>query len=235
MLLASGAQASPFGPGELLVFDLKWKFVTGGVATMSVHPVPGDTSLWQIRTRARSVGVVDVFYTVRDTLSSTIRKSTLLPVRYEKFQHEGWFHRDSTYVFDQEAGTVTRSSRGRTVGELRLNQNVHDILSSLYRVRTSPLMVGSFVPVTVYEGGKLYTARVNVLRRERVTVPAGTFSCIVVEPILQSEAIFVQKGRLWIWLTDDARRIPVLMESAIPVGKIRAELTSYRPYYGSPP
>lgn len=235
MLLASGAPASPFGPGELLVFDLKWKFVTGGVATMSVHPVPGDTSLWQIRARAHSTGVVDLFYTVRDTITSTVRKSAILPVRFEKFQHEGWFHRDSTYVFDQEAGTVTRSSRGRTVGELRLNQNVHDILSSLYRVRTSPLVVGSFVPVTVYEGGKLYTARVNVLRRERVTVPAGTFSCIVVEPILQSEAIFVQKGRLWIWLTDDARRFPVLMESAIPVGKIRAELTSYRPYYGSPP
>ncbi|HOT36756.1 MAG TPA: DUF3108 domain-containing protein, partial [Candidatus Latescibacteria bacterium] len=76
-ILAARTAAAPFGPGELLVFDLKWQFVRGGVATMSIHPVPGDTSLWQIRTRARSVGVLDVFYTVRDTLSSTIRRSTL--------------------------------------------------------------------------------------------------------------------------------------------------------------
>jgi len=172
---------------------------------------------------------LDIFYTVRDTLTSTIRRSTLLPVRYEKFQHEGWYHRDSTYVFDQERMNVTRFSRTRQVGVLPLPGEVHDILSSLYRVRASPLPVGSYVPVRVYEGGRFYTARVNVLRREQVTVPAGTFSCVVVEPILQSEAIFVQKGRLWIWLTDDARRLPVLMESAIPVGRIRAELISFLP------
>lgn len=233
-LLAARTAAAPFGPGELLVFDLKWQFVRGGVATMSIHPVPGDTSLWQIRTRARSVGVLDVFYTVRDTLSSTIRRSTLLPVRYEKLQHEGWYHRDSTYVFDQDRNTVARFSRGRHVGVLSLPGEVHDILSSLYRVRSSPLSVGSHMSVRVYEGGKLYNARVNVLRREQVTVPAGTFSCVVVEPILQSEAIFVQKGRLWIWLTDDARRLPVLMESAIPVGTIRAELVSFLPGSGTP-
>jgi hypothetical protein len=106
---------------------------------------------------------------------------------------------------------------------------VHDILSSLYRVRATPLTVGRNMRVSIYADGRLYAATVNVLRRETVTVRAGTFSCLVVEPILQSEAIFVQKGRLWIWLTDDERRIPVLMQSAIPVGKITAELVSYEP------
>lgn len=200
---------------------------------MSTRPVPGDTSRLQIRTHASSIGFVDVFYTVRDTLVSTVRAATLLPVRFDKRQREGWFKRDSTYVFDQERQTIARSSGARQVGSLRVPGDVHDILSALYRVRASTLTIGSRVTVTVYEGGKLYTARVNVLRRERVTVPAGSFSCLVVEPVLQSEAIFVQKGRLWIWLTDDARRIPVLMESAIPIGTIRAELTSYQPPSGA--
>jgi len=207
----------------LLTFDLKWQFITAGTATMGVVADRTDSTAWHIQAFARSTGLIDFFYTVRDSLVATLDSRTLLPTRFEKRQHEGWYHRDSVYLFDQERRIIHRKT-----GAFACSVKVHDMLSALYRVRASPLVVGRNVTLTVYEGGKLYTAAVNVLRRETVTVPAGTFRCVVVEPILQSEAIFVQKGRIWIWLSDDARRIPVLMRSAIPVGKITAELVSYQ-------
>ena len=66
----------------------------------------------------------------------------------------------------------------------------------------------------------MYKRQVKVLRREQVTVPAGTFHCIVVEPALKFEGLFQQKGKITLWLTDDVRRVPVLIKSQIVIGTI---------------
>ncbi|OQX58691.1 hypothetical protein B5M50_04005 [candidate division KSB1 bacterium 4484_219] len=100
--------------------------------------------------------------------------------------------------------------------------------SALYYVRTQDLIVGTSIAVDNYASGKIYPLEVKVLRRERVKVPAGVFDCIVVKPILKSTGIFQQKGSLKVWLTDDRRRMPVLMKSEIVIGSIVAELTDYK-------
>jgi hypothetical protein len=228
-----GSPRWPFGPGETLQYDLGWEFIKGGSASMSVaaSDAVGDSASghWQITSLAWSTGIVDMFYTVRDTLVATVDSDSLWPVRFEKRQHEGSYHRDSTYVFDQ--GRYVHRNGGGFV----CSTKVHDILSVLYRARSCSLKVGRMFSFDVYEGGKLYKAVVNVLRKETVTVPAGTYDCVVAEPILQSDAVFRQKGRLWVWFTDDSRRIPVLMRSAVKIGSIVAELTEYRPPYEAPP
>ena len=183
-----------------------------------------EPDAWTIHSRAWSVGVVDVFYTVRDTLTSVIDRDTLWPRRYMKRQHEGGYHRDSTYTFDQQRRVVFN---GRE--EIACSTRVHDILSSLYRFRTLEMEPGLVHSINVYEGGKYYPLEARVLRRERIEVAAGEFDCVVVEPVLRSDAIFKQKGRIWIWFTDDDRRIPVLMKSAVLVGEIAAELEHYSP------
>jgi hypothetical protein len=65
---------------------------------------------------------------------------------------------------------------------------------------------------------------VQVLKKERVSVPAGTFDTVVVKPILKSEGIFLRKGDVYIWLTDDDKKIPVKMKSKVKVGAINAVL-----------
>ncbi len=216
--------AAPFAPGEVLDYSLKWEFVTGGRARMELCASPGDSTAWEIHSRAWSVGFVDVFYTVRDTMLSVIDRDTLWPRRYVKRQHEGSYHRDSTYVFDQDRRVVFN---GRE--EIACSTRVHDMLSSLYRFRTLEMEPGLVHRINVYEGGKYYPLEAHVLRRERIEVAAGEFDCVVVEPVLRSDAIFKQKGRIWIWFTDDDRRIPVLMKSAVIVGEIAAELERYSP------
>ena len=73
--------------------------------------------------------------------------------------------------------------------------------------------------------------RVIVHARDRVRVPAGTFDCIVVEPVLREAGLFNQKGRMVVWVTDDERRMPVMMKSKVLVGTIDVELKSYRMDY----
>ncbi len=75
---------------------------------------------------------------------------------------------------------------------------------------------------------KNYPLRVAALRREEVEVPAGTFQTIVVAPILKSPGLFEHKRNVYIWLTDDEKKIPVLMKTRIMIGSIDASLTEYR-------
>ncbi|MEA3296372.1 MAG: DUF3108 domain-containing protein, partial [candidate division Zixibacteria bacterium] len=75
--------------------------------------------------------------------------------------------------------------------------------------------------------GKKYPLEVKVLKKETISVDAGTFSCIVVEPLMRSVGVFKHQGRLKVWLTDDRLKMPVVMKSKILVGSISAELTDY--------
>jgi hypothetical protein len=74
---------------------------------------------------------------------------------------------------------------------------------------------------------KNYPLEVKVLKKERVEVDAGTFDCLVVQPILQAAGVFEQKGTLTVWLTDDQKKMPVLMKSKVVIGSITTELTDY--------
>jgi len=105
---------------------------------------------------------------------------------------------------------------------------VQDVLSAFYFIRTQDLKVGKSLFVDNHTDKKNYPLEVKVLRKERVKVPAGTFNCVVVEPILKASGIFKQKGSLTVWLTDDEIKMPVLMKSKVIVGSISTELTNYR-------
>ena len=73
-----------------------------------------------------------------------------------------------------------------------------------------------------------YPLKVVVLGKEKVKVKAGKFNCIVVEPMISGEGIFVSKGKsLKVWLTDDEYKLPVKMAVEVFIGSVKAELTEY--------
>ena len=78
-----------------------------------------------------------------------------------------------------------------------------------------------------FTDGELYPLEVKVLEKETITVEAGTFDCLVLEPLTKSVGVFKHEGRLTVWLTDDRLRMPILMKSKIVVGSVVAELTDF--------
>jgi hypothetical protein len=101
---------------------------------------------------------------------------------------------------------------------------VQDALSSFYYTRTQALPLGGSVVFHYHSSRKSQPLQVKVLGRERIQTPAGTFNCVAVEPVLKAGGIFKSSGRLVIWLTDDRRRIPVLMKSKVIIGSISVVL-----------
>ncbi|MBN1781267.1 DUF3108 domain-containing protein [bacterium] len=214
-----------FQTGEFLEFEIAWKFLKAGTATMSV----GDT-LWNgirpcyhIKTTANSSSVIDVFFKVRDRVESIIDREGLFPWKFEKHLREGNFRRNRYTVFDpvNQRAFVRKDT-------VHIPLYVQDILSSFYYVRSLPLEVGKHYDIDNLSDKKVYPLRILVHKKETAKVPAGRFKCIVVEPVLRGEGLFNQKGRLTIWLTDDRRRMPVLMKSEVFIGSVDAKLTSHK-------
>jgi hypothetical protein len=120
-------------------------------------------------------------------------------------------------------------TKGEKSDTLAVPPFVQDVLSAIYLLRTMKLAPGDTIHIDNHSDGKLFDLQVVVHKREKAQTRAGKFSCIVVEPFLKTSALFQQKGRLVIHMTDDQRKMPVMITSQIYVkgfklGAIVAEL-----------
>jgi len=213
-----------FGVGEKLSFDVGYGFINAGTASMEVLRMIEyeNRPAYQIVTRARSNGFFSTFYKVDDRVESIIDAVGLFSWRFEKHLSEGSYRAVRKYELDQ------RQHRAITGSDtLEVPPFVQDPLSVLYYLRTQELEIGQSIYMDNFTDGEIYPLEVRILERERVNVKAGTFDCIVVEPLLQSVGVFKHEGSLKVWLTDDRLKMPVLMKSKVLVGSITAELTDY--------
>ncbi|HLO24600.1 MAG TPA: DUF3108 domain-containing protein, partial [Geobacteraceae bacterium] len=108
--------------------------------------------------------------------------------------------------------------------ELAIKGNTYDPYSSFYYLRTLPLEVGKSVYVSMLDTKQLWNVEVQVLKKERMKTILGEVNTILIKPLIKSEGIFERKGEIFIWLTDDARRIPVKMKTKVAIGSITATL-----------
>jgi hypothetical protein len=213
--------------GEQLTFSVDYGFYRAGTATMSVigtEEVNGN-KCYQIRTEARSNSFISSFYTVRDSVISYIDVDGIFSRRFEKKLREGKHKSDRIVDFYPNRKLALNTREKYAVTEVP--HFTQDILSSLYLLRTFDLKVGKDETIDVYADGKVYPLNVIIHGIEKVKVPAGKFECFKVEPILKSEGIFRQKGRLIIWLTCDDLKLPVKMKSKVAIGSIASNLEKY--------
>ncbi len=232
---------APFGPGEEFQYVVKWGVVVAGYSNLSIPEMldVNSRSTYHIVSTARSGGVINAFYKVEDHNDVWLDQNALVTVRYEKRIREGKFQIEETSLLDQPRRRwKTRSYRldKNTYEEKEgdLPANALDSFGSLYYVRTLPLKVGQTYIIDVHNSDKVYPLVVDVIKREKVKVPAGKFDCILVEPFLRGPGIFISKGKkLQVWLTDDERRIPVRMRSEVVIGHVSAELTQYQAGFSS--
>lgn len=215
----------PFAPGEELRFTVKFGPVRAGEARLSVHgpeTVDGQVA-YRFRSTAESSRFFSTFFPVKDLVESVWSVDARLPMRFEKHIREGKYSKDAGMRFDHVQSRATYTN-GKS---FPFPEGSQDVLSAFYFVRSQALVPGMLLIVPNHTDGKNFPLQVKVLRRETVTVPAGRFTCVVVEPLLKSAGLFKQEGNLTIWLTDDDRRMPVLMKSRVAVGSIAAELESF--------
>jgi len=219
----------PFKAGERLLYVIRYGIIRAGFSTLEVGegPLVKGRRTWKIVSRAWSNKVMDILYKVRDRNESWIDAEGLYSLHFEQDLHEGSYQVRRWTDYDYGHGKFVRvefKKGGEERQEGPLPDFVQDVFSSLYYSRTLPLEVGKTYEFLANSNSKNWTLKVNVLGKETITVNAGKFDCLVVEPILLSEGIFRHQGRLKVWITDDEKRIPVLVKSKVAIGAVDAEL-----------
>ncbi len=222
--------------GEDLTFKIRYGFIKAGIAHMRIVDLVNVENQPQIhiQTTAESIPAFNWIFKVDDIVNVFVDPVKLTPIYFEKKLREGTYKADLRVHYGQ-SDSIARvefirykedmSIRKQKKYPVKIPANVFDILSSFYFIRTQPLQVGQSVFLSSHSQKKVYDLEIKVHRRETINVVAGTFRCLVVEPLLKGDGIFKQKGRLLIWLTDDALKIPVQMTSAVAIGHITSELT----------
>jgi hypothetical protein len=215
----------PFGVGEMLLFEIKYGFISAGTATLGIPEIVVERGYecYRIVSLAESNAFFSAFFSVKDIVESYLDTRELVTRRFEKRLREGDFRAHDLVLFDHDRHVALYPKRNDRL--VPISVAAQDVLSSLYYVRMMDLTVGQSVFIDNHADKKNYPLEIKVLRRERVRVPAGRFDCIVVEPSMRGAGLFSHKGKLTVWLTDDAARIPVLMKSKVVVGSISAVLT----------
>ncbi len=228
---AAGRAELPYRPGERLTYNISWSnLLSAGAATMGVdrERTPEGREILRFTSTARSIGMLDTFYRVDDRVWSLVDAGTLEPISYNLDQRHGKRKKKREITFDHEGRKALYVKDGHR-DRAEIPKDVQDPLSSLYYLRSR----GAFTTdgpavVQVHESGKNWSVEVHYLGKERIETPAGSFDTIKLKTYPTYEGVFMHKGEIFIWMTDDARRVPVLMKSTITIGSIVATLVDLR-------
>lgn len=216
-----------FGVGERLVYDVGYSFITAGEAVFSIPRTDTVHSreCYQVLFTVNSTPTFSFFYKVEDRYEIMLDKKGIFPWRFTQQIREGKYRSDFTAYFDQlDNVAVTKD------GRYRIPPYVYDAVSAMFYVRTldfSKSRPGQKLFLQNFYKDSTYQLAVKFLGYQQVSVDAGTFNCVLVEPLMKEGGLFKSDGRIIIWMTNDERKIPVKVSTQVVIGSIDAELREY--------
>lgn len=220
--------------GEFLRFNVHYSFVTAGDAYLTVtDTVYAGRPCHIITFRLESKPFFDLFYRVRDQYRTIVDAAGLFPWRFEQQIREGGYSRDFQAEFDQRKNVAITSE-----GYYPIPPYVHDIMSAFYFARTvdyTGFRPGQRIELQNFYKDSTYPLAVKYKGRQRIEVDAGTFDCIIIEPLVSEGGLFKSQGKIYLWITDDERKMPVKVRTEIPIGTVESKLAEFRGVNGPLP
>lgn len=185
--------------------------------------------------KGASAPAFDLFYKVRDEYATVVEPNTLLPKFFLRRVNEGGFKIHNDFDFRQDSLRVIAemqdSKNPHRIDTMKIIPNTQDIVSAILYCRSlnySQLDSGQQLNFPIFLDNELFHVGIKYHGKQDISTEYGDYKCIVLQPILLTGRIFSEVDKMRIYVTDDARRIPVYIESPLKVGQIVAVLTKYK-------
>ena len=228
-----------FPVGERMEYSVTWGRLRLGEGSLTVEAIDTIAGYPAYRVALEMWGGPP-FYRVRDRQVTWIRPRPLSSLRFEQRLSEGSYRRDTRYELDVDDLTYDRYDLRDDEWRPRESEtavdmpvNALDDLSYLFLARLLPLEVGARYEFERYFKESGNPLVIEVLRREEIRVPAGTFNTIVLRPIVKTGGAFGEGGEAELYVTDDDRRTIVRLRTSMSVGSGNMFLTRYDPGDGA--
>lgn len=200
----------PFG--QTYVYAAEWRVFNAGTATLRVERAGQEA---RIVGTADATGSVAVLYHVHDTFEAFLDPTTFCSRNISKHAEEGARRVDTNITFDYQRNKAVLEQKNLVKKDSRHEEHdisgcVTDVVSAIYYAGTFPLQPGKTYSFPMNNGGATINVDLHVEAREQIKTPAGTFYAVRVRPEASS-GMLKDKGRIWIWYSDDAAHIPLQM------------------------
>jgi hypothetical protein len=204
----------PFAPGERITYQVKVSRVRGGGRSTMWIEGPMDvrgSEAWLLRFDFKAkVGPIGA----EDRTSSWFdarRRSSLRYVKHER--HPLSRHDEDVELFPEARNWRAKDgSSGDSPTDVPLDE-----LSFMYFLRTLPLERESDWRFDRHYAADRNPTLVRVVKREEIRTAAGTWQTVQLEMRVKDPRRYKGDGVIRINLSDDACRIPVRIESQMPV------------------
>ncbi len=227
-----------FQGGEEITYKLyyNWNFVwlSAGEVTFRVHDLGNQ---YHLSAHGRTYKSYEWFYKVRDYYDTYVDKKTLLPTVSIRDIHEGNYRLYDKVAFDRNRGVAT-AQRGKTKEEATpkeysVESCVHDVISIIYYTRNidfNHMKKGDQFPVKIHLDNETYPLKVKYLgleEKKRVK-GQGKFTTHVFSPQVIAGNVFKEDSQMKVWVTNDENKVPLMIESPVSVGSVKAVLKRYK-------
>lgn len=233
-------QEISFGAGEELYYHIYYNLgpiwvnageVTFGTSSITYHSLP----CYKFSGVGRTYSGYDWIFKVRDRFESVVDSYSFRPLKYLRDTHEG---SNSTYNdnYFNNTKNIAYTFLKRRDGIMHkdtipITPCTYDVMSMIYYARNldyASLTPGTEIPVSIFLDGKSYNKQsIKYLGKENLETEMGTFRCIKFKPMLIPGTIFKEGDEMIVWATDDRNKIPLLVETPILVGSIKARLKKF--------
>lgn len=210
---------------QKFVYSVAWRRLNAGTATILIEHTP---SAEHLHSTADTSGITNKIYPVHDTFDAEIDPHTLCTLAVSRHSEEGSRRVDRKIHFDYSAAKSRVDEFDLRTGTKRHSEFdipacLTDVVSGFFYASSLPLAPGFSETFPVSEGGKTSGVKITVEGRERVKVPFGEFDALRAraEPI---SGPIEGKGKLWVWFTDDSRKIPVKINAKLGFATLVFEL-----------
>lgn len=228
---------------ERLEYELTLGGIKIGSALLETRESPPYTGLYS---RVTSVKWVSMFYGIEDGVETLLLKRPQRDPKKPAIFHshsykvkmiEGPYRVNKEFLFDRAKKMIVYTDLlNNEKSNHVLKEQTIDPLSGLYHIRQTTLRPGKSVFLNIFNNKLIYRVEVQVLRKEAITTGLGSFNTILVRSNMDlvGDGVFYTPGDIYIWLTDDDMKVPVVIEkriNALVEGKLPDFIKEKMPVY----
>ncbi len=214
-----------FPVGQTYVYGGQWRIFNAGTASLRMEKAGQEN---RIVASADAAGTVALLYHVQDRLESFFDPGSFCSRNTSRHVEEGFRRVDTNITFDYAHRKAVFDQKNLKKNETKhevheIPNCVTDMLSAIYYVASLPLEPGRTFSFPLNDGGESVDVNLHVEAREQIKTPAGTFNTVRTQPEA-AKGLVRDKGKLWIWYTDDAAHVPVQMRARMSWGTLTFQL-----------
>jgi len=229
-----------FSPGEQIRYKAyyNWGFIWlyAGDVSFSVKVSENNEENFHFLSEGRTRKKYDWFYKVRDKFESEASASSLEPFTYLRETNEGGYYVNNYYRFDYTRNKIysqtENSKKSISKDTLDLKKGSMDVLTAIYycrNLRFSNFRMNETIPLRLIIDNEIYDLYIRYLGNEEISLRNNnSYNCFKFSILLVEGTIFKGGEDLFVWVTNDPFRIPVLVESKIRVGSVKAMIENYK-------